>query len=313
MNVACACFTTDLGYMFPSLLSAIQVRKHLDGDKCDVVIILFTQGEPFDDIFSAVCRQNGIILITVNMKELQGYTTMYARLFLDTLLPSAYSRILYIDGDVQITSSLNSLIQSDLPADRFSAVADPMCVTADQPIPEADTIKAYFNSLGVQSTPATPYFNSGVLLINRSSWAKICEDALQFLKENPKLCLFQDQSALNFAGHKKMLPMSFHWNFPIFFRNCGVENQIHPAIYHFMSNPKPWNGVFPPWTKRFFTPYVELVRAYPALAAYSNPLPFKNALKYSAQQRFKQVQETFSWRLSGRRDGILSYHAAARF
>jgi lipopolysaccharide biosynthesis glycosyltransferase len=311
MNDACACFTTDLGYMFPSLLSAIQARKHLDADKCDVVIILFTRGEVVDDVFNAACRQKGIVLITADLGELQGHTTMYARLFLNKLLPPAYTRILYIDGDVQITASLNPLIQADLPEDRFSAVADPMCVTADQAIPEAEAVKAYFRSLNVQNTLATPYFNSGVLLINRASWAEICDDALTFLNEHPELCRFQDQSALNFAGHQKMTPMSFQWNFPIFFRNCGVERRIRPAIYHFMSKPKPWNGVFPPWNKHFFMPYVELLREYPALAAHSKPMPLKSLVKYAAQQRVKQVQETFSWRLSGRRRGILAYHEAA--
>jgi lipopolysaccharide biosynthesis glycosyltransferase len=313
MNRACACFTTDLGYMFPSLLSAIQARQNLDARTTDVVIILFRAAETNDDLFIEICRQKQIILITSDLDVLQSHTAVYARLFLDALLPEAYSRILYIDGDVQINAGLNELIQTELPGDSFSAVADPMCIVADQAGSEGRQITAYFDRLGVRNSPSTPYFNSGVLLVNRSSWAKISQDAINFLNEKPENCLFQDQSALNFAGHKKLIPMSFRWNFPIFFRNCAVEARIYPAIYHFMSKPKPWNGIFPPWNRSFYEPYVQLSREFPALAAYSPPMSLKTHIKYSLQQRVKKLQETISWRLSDRRQAILSYHEAGKF
>jgi len=310
MNSACACFTTDLGYMFPSLLAAIQARQLLDADIADVVIILFTQER--QDLFSTICRQKGIVLITANPASLQSHTAMYARLFLDELLPAQYSRILYIDGDVQIKASLNGLIQTELPEEAFCAVADPMCISADRGDDRAREIQAYFASLGVENSVAKPYFNSGVLLVNRASWAEISREALKFLTEKPELCRFQDQSALNFAGHARMRPMSFRWNFPIFFRNCGVEANIQPAIYHFMSKPKPWNGVFPPWNASFFEPYARLLGEYPGLAAYAPAMPVRLRVKYFLQQRVKKLQETASWRFSSRREGVLRYYEAAR-
>ena len=118
MNRICACFITDLGYMFPSLLSAIQARQNL-AKIADVVIILFTKDGKVDDLFHEICRQKEIILITANLAVLQSHAPMFARLFLDTLLPEVYSRILYIDGDVQITACLNDLVQSQFPDDAF--------------------------------------------------------------------------------------------------------------------------------------------------------------------------------------------------
>ena len=312
MNRICACFITDLGYMFPSLLSAIQARQNL-AKIADVVIILFTKDGKADDLFHEICQQKEIILITANLAVLQSHTPMFARLFLDTLLPEVYSRILYIDGDVQITACLNDLVQSQFPDDAFLAVADPMAIVADEANAEAKQIAVYFETLGVKNSPATPYFNSGILLVNRASWAEICHDALKFLDEHPEYCLFQDQSALNFAGHKKLIPISFRWNFPIFFRNCGVEERINPAIYHFMSKPKPWNGVFPPWNKSFFDPYVQLSHEFPGLAVYSPPMSLRTYIKYSVQQRVKKLQETISWRFSSRRQRILAYDEASKF
>ena len=213
MKRICACFITDLGYMFPSLLSAIQARQNLDADIADVVIILFTKDGQVDDLFHEICRQKAIILIAADLSVLQSHTPMFARLFLDTLLPEVYSRILYIDGDVQVTACLNDLVQSQFPDDAFLAVADPMAIVADEANPEAKQIAMYFDRLGVKNSPATPYFNSGVLLVNRISWTEICHDALKFLDEHPEYCLFQDQSALNFAGHQEINPDVFSLEF----------------------------------------------------------------------------------------------------
>jgi lipopolysaccharide biosynthesis glycosyltransferase len=131
------------------------------------------------------------------------------------------------------------------------------------------------------------------------------------LRDKPEFCLWQDQSALNFAGHAKFEPMSFKWNFPIFFRNCGVESEIAPGVYHFMSKPKPWHGNFRPWNASFCAPYARLIREYPALAGQVTALPLQKRIKYFALQNFKWLQETFVWRLSTRRKAILEFNRAA--
>jgi lipopolysaccharide biosynthesis glycosyltransferase len=308
----CVCFTTDIGYLFPTLLSAIQAKRFLRSEVADVVVILFGAKEDasaYDDI----CRSENINLILADNAVLQGNSAMYARLFLDRLLPQHYTRLLYIDGDVQITQPLNELIQADLGSSAFSAVADPMAVFSHRrDTAKSAEIDAYFAGLGVNSTLELPYFNSGILLIDREAWREVSVDALMFIQKSPELCRFQDQSALNFAGHRKFTPMSFKWNFPIFFMNCGVEGQIQPGIYHFMSKPKPWNGNFAPWNAKFVTPYVELQSKYPALRSLVRPMPARVRGKYLLQQNFKRIQETFSWRYSNLRSGILEFDSAAK-
>jgi lipopolysaccharide biosynthesis glycosyltransferase len=310
MNTRCVCFTTDLGYLFPTLLSAIQAREALDST-ADVVVILFNSGAAVEEVFGQVCAAKNIEFLTRPLDVLEDFSAMYARLFLCELLPSHYAHILYIDGDVQIRDSLNPLM-SWRPAgpETFCAVADPMAVALHNDAERQD-IRAYFESLGVESSPRRPYFNSGALRIERSGWADISRDALQLLREKPELCRWQDQSALNFAGKAKFVPMSFRWNFPIFFRNCGVEQSIDPAVYHFMSKPKPWQGNFPPWDNGFVVPYLQLVREYPALAAFRRTMPVKSYMKYLALQNYKRVHELMTWRLSGRRQAILDINEAA--
>jgi lipopolysaccharide biosynthesis glycosyltransferase len=239
---------------------------------------------------------------------------MYARLFLTEILPEKYKRVLYIDGDVQIGESLNELIRAELPDHHaFAAVPDPLSILLHEAKGKFPKVESYFKGLGVENSPTRPYFNSGVLLINRQEWTTIERGALACLTKTPALCLRQDQSALNFAGHRKFTPMSFRWNFPIFFRNCAVEKPIQPRIYHFMSNPKPWHGSFPPWNRRFFAPYERLKSDYPQIGVYSKSMPVQIQMKYFFQQYFKRIQETFTWRLSGRRAAIFEFNAATKF
>ncbi len=308
----CCCFTTDSGYLFPTVLSAIQARKFLDHDIADVVIMLFGADPVALKVFSEICQRNGIRLMVCDPEMLQGYSTMYARLFLSKTLSQKYLRVLYVDGDTQVTRSLNTIMQAELPnGHAFAAVADPMAVLQASKSGDA-AIQSYFDGLGVENSPARPYFNSGVMLIDLAHWAAIERDALACLRDRPELCLFQDQSALNFAGHQNFSSMSFRWNFPIFFRNCGVERTLRPRVYHFMSKPKPWQGVFPPWNRSFAKPYRDLIAQHPETMPFSEPLSLPRHIRYLLQQNIKRLQETVTWRYSRRREFILEFDAAAK-
>ena len=310
----CACFLTDLGYLFPSLLCAVQARKFLDPESTDVIIVLFDSTSQTTELFSNICRQNGIILICADREILGGHSAMYARLFLSQILPEPYQRILYLDGDMQIGDSLNTLIQTELPENcDFAAAPDPMAIQLHESKSDHPNIQRYFDGIGIKNTPERPYLNSGALLINRAPWAGIGRDALDYLAKSPSTCHFQDQSALNFVGHNRFAPMSFRWNFPIFFKNCGVESAIAPHIFHFMSKPKPWDGVFLPWNRSFVDPYTKLIAKYPELQAYLKKMSLSAHAKYLGQQYYKCILETLTWRYSGRRAAILEFEAATKF
>ena len=144
--------------------------------------------------------------------------------------------------------------------------------------------------------------------INRDGWSELCREALSFLKKWPELCHFSDQSALNAvaSGHHK--PLSLRWNFPIFFRNIEIEEDIAPSVYHFMSQPKPWHGSFLPWDITFTRPYTAVLRADPVLAKYVSKLSRINHTRYIVQQWLKRVHERALWNQTRRRR-ILAYEA----
>jgi lipopolysaccharide biosynthesis glycosyltransferase len=310
----CACILTDLGYLFPSLLAGIQARKFLDPKKSDVIIVLFDCPPEKAELLTKICEQSGVTLILASKDVLQGFSSLYGRMFLSDLLPPHYRRVLYLDGDMQITGPLDDFIQTELPSGcDFAAAADPMAIEFAEGKPASLKLKPYFDGLGIKSSPAAPYFNSGTLLLNLEPFKGIARDAIAFSKTSLDKCLFLDQSALNHVGHTRFAPFSNRWNFPIFYRNCGVESAIAPRVYHFMSKPKPWDGNFPPWNSSFVTPYQELLAAHPELGSLLKKFTPKKHAKYLGQQYYKLATETVSWRFSKRRQIILEFNRAAKF
>ncbi len=103
--------------------------------------------------------------------------------------------------------------------------------------------------------------------------------------------------------------MSLRWNFPAFLMNLGLTRTVTPTIYHFMSNPRPWNGVFPPWSEDFVTPYRAMETKYPALAGLRPAFGLRRRARYVLQQRYKQAMEIATWRWTARRRALLDYEA----
>jgi hypothetical protein len=227
---------------------------------------------------------------------------------LDEFVPKQYSQLLYVDGDTQVLESLDELISAHVGPGQFLAATDPIAFKYNEMSDAPKELREYFARLGLKSIKQ--YFNSGVLRINRQGWADIGARAYDFRLRAKKGDLhFWDQDGLNAvaASPEVRLPMSIRFNFPIFLRNCRVEAQLVPAIYHFMSNPKPWNGNFPPWSQWATLPYSSISQKYPKLSRYQAPFSSWKKARYALQQRVKQVDESLTWGLTWRRSEVLSY------
>jgi lipopolysaccharide biosynthesis glycosyltransferase len=313
MRACCIVYTTDEMYLFPTIVSAIQARAHSSVDKADVAIFGFGVDPRTERDFAAICRQEGIKLILVNQEVLEGANAMMARLFLNDFVPSQYTQYLYMDGDVQIVSSLDPLIDADVPSGRFLAVNDPMTFVLAEEHGDGLMFARYMASIGLRPEQSSVYLNTGVLRINRDGWDEIGRRTREICRKAAQPFRFPDQDPLNIAAGDAHMTMSLAWNFPIFMRNARVEAQIRPCIYHFMSNPKPWQGAFAPWPAGAFATYRDAVRRHPSLAAYYKPFPFQKKLRYHLQQRYKQANEIVTWGCSARRDRILLYEQQVTF
>ncbi len=167
------------------------------------------------------------------------------RLLLGELLPPELSRILYLDADTITLSSVASVYASELSGAVVGAVRDaghPWAAVPFGPL---------WRPLGL--SPASAYFNSGVLLIDLNSWraSSVGDKCLDLLRRTN--LHFGDQDALNVILEGQWLELSRRWNlqtadvrgYSLAWAHWrqDVEDAIRdPSVIHFTERNKPWNA-----------------------------------------------------------------------
>lgn len=306
----CVLFTTDSSYLFPTLIGAMQARRHSSPDKADVTIFCVDLEPEADAIFRPICEKEGVGLQSIASATIEGQTAMMARLFLNRFVPPEYTQYLYMDGDIQVHASLDPLIDAEVPPGHFMASNDVMTFLLQDRGRLSRDLRAHMQSLDLTDAEALRYFNSGVLRIAREGWGELGEQAWKYFQHSGTNRRFPDQDALNVVGQHRRLPMPIAWNYPVFLNNARVVEQVQPRVVHFMSSPKPWEGAFAPWTRAECEPYREAIRAYPRLRKYQQGMSLRRRSVYRLQQQVKRCIETVSWGLSARRQRLLDYESS---
>ncbi len=308
----CVCYCTDQSYLFPTLVSALQARAHAAADIADIIIVCFDVDAVTFSIAGSICKKNNIIIFSRSRSDIDGASAMLGRLYLDEILPENYRNILYVDGDTQIKYCLNELLSCPPPKEHFFASADPMVFLLEDDSREGEGVREHFVDIGLTSQKSTLYFNTGVLYFHRSAWAAIAEQARTIIRSQSRMSRFPDQDILNLVGIERVLPMSLSWNFPVFLFNADLEDTIQPKIVHYMSQPKPWEGIFRPWQAVDYEPYPAFVAAYPEISGlWKSSSPLRKA-RYLAQQNYKRFCETRRWGRGPLHTRILDYEARCR-
>lgn len=302
----CVCYTPDQSYLFPTFVSAVQARRHTSRHLADIVIIAFGIDPVAAAVFAEACARADIRFMNRSEADIHGAPAMLARLFLAELLPEHYEYFLYVDGDTQVEASLDDLLTMHLPHGMFRAAADPMTFACDDTDRHGRGIAAHFASLGLSPSEARRYFNTGVIHAERQGWARIGAEAWKLFSGKAG-SRFPDQDVLNLVGLPYCLPMSLAWNFPAYMYNARVASLIGPRIVHYMAQPKPWNGAFPPWNHGGWKAYGEVAARFPETAPYWRRNGRAKWVRYHLQQRYRRVTETFTWALSVKRERILAY------
>src|SRR5450432_126786 len=172
---------------------------------------------------------------------------VYLRLFLTEFLDRSVEKVLYLDCDVVVRGDLEALWQTDLGEAMVAAVPEPSIF--------------YHAGFG----PESPYFNSGVMLIDVARWrsANILPEFVQYARENPRL-EFVDQDILNQTLRGKFKPLDYRWNFfsiypdlpaSAFHMNTAEFEEVRrrPSIIHFVSIYKPWFYRWEPHYKKLYS------------------------------------------------------------
>jgi len=157
---------------------------------------------------------------------------IYARLLLDRLLPKDVERVLYLDSDTFVRVPVEDLLATDLEGKAIGAVLD-----AHRHIHMfRRDLKANRDVFDYNF----PYFNSGVLLIDRTAYAAANLPArAREMQQNGLLKRLQyDQALLNLAFRDNWLPLDYRWNL---INPEPAHEMLEPFILHYTGPRKPWS------------------------------------------------------------------------
>ncbi|MDE2333357.1 MAG: glycosyl transferase family 8 [Rhodospirillales bacterium] len=306
------CLTTDLAYLFPTFACAAWLREQVAPAQADVTIVGIDLGRAALAALAPSCEALAISLLAFPRASIADAPPMFARLFLADILPPHINRILYLDADVQFPGPLAPLLAHRPSPTHFLAARDPMAFVLPGRGRLAARTTAYMASIGLTREEGEHYFNSGVILADREGWAPVGREAWRLFNKSGMATRFGDQDVLNVAGRGRHRPLSLAWNFPVFMRNARLEAVVRPHILHFMSNPKPWLGAFPPWSAAEHGAYATMRDRVTAIAPYfPAPMRLPRWLRSHGQQRIKRIQETVSWGWGERHARIVAYEQSA--
>ncbi|MBE7180463.1 MAG: hypothetical protein INR71_04490 [Terriglobus roseus] len=306
----CLCYTTDINYSLPTLLSAAQARANLSS-RFDVVVVLVDAPRREIADLRQAHEAEGITLTEVSGDAIDNLRIDFARCFLDRLLDPQYRRVVHIDGDTHILGSLDPLLDHDVAAGRVLAVPDPLALLASTSSYTWHFQRKRLAEIGLTPDAARRYANTGLFSARREDLAGIGEACRTLALKRGSRMRFGQQDAFNVVLGSAIDLASFRWNYPAFFSNFCFDHLVEPRVRHFMSNPRPWQGAFLPWGPEGQTPYLDLLRRYPALAHLHSPLSSPRRLRYEIQQQVKRVVEPMFWDTSHLRGRIAEHEVAA--
>jgi lipopolysaccharide biosynthesis glycosyltransferase len=150
---------------------------------------------------------------------------IYARLLIPDLLPDSVERALYIDADCIVVGDLTKLWQMGIGEAAIAGVPD--------------TGARYEQEIGIE-IDAHEYVNSGVLLMNLTTWRRchLTAAAVAFIRQHrPR---FPDQTGINAVCARKIIRIRTEWNV-LLHEIKRPEQWLIPRIVHCTSDMKPWH------------------------------------------------------------------------
>lgn len=166
--------------------------------------------------------------------DYRARTPHYYRLLAPQVLPSAVDRFVYLDCDLIVRGDVHRLAGVGLDGNVAAACQDYLGTMREA--------VANHDELGLAADD--PYFNSGVMVIDRRKWVsgRISEQVLQCTRDNDAHLYAQgqffqyDQYALNVVLHAAITYLNRSWNY-------GSEYLFQDAdIVHFSGHGKPWSA-----------------------------------------------------------------------
>jgi lipopolysaccharide biosynthesis glycosyltransferase len=256
----CAAYAADdqyAKYLGISILSLFKANQ--DFDKIEVFILDCGITKENKERLEAIAREysrliyfksmEGIVTnLELNMGARRISIASYARLFLASIIPEEYDRVLYLDCDTIVCDSI---------ADFWGVNLKGFLVAGVQ-----DTVDGFFlKKIGL--TPEEHYVNAGIILINLAAWRKETLEAqfMEFIRKFQGNVPHHDQGVINgvCVGRKLLVSPRFNATSNIYsfsaktiLRIYGMtgfytqkeldEAKVKPCILHFTTGlvGRPW-------------------------------------------------------------------------
>lgn len=156
----------------------------------------------------------------------------WARVFIDRIIPSSSERVVYLDADTYCRRPIHELFEIDLGGFPLAAVPDPIEPTHESRGSE------YWKA--ASTGPSSSYFNSGVMVVDRSSWVSraVTGKALEMIAQRRVPTRSVDQDILNAVLSDEWVPLPSVWNT----LSSAFEAKDDARIVHFMGDRKPWHA-----------------------------------------------------------------------
>jgi lipopolysaccharide biosynthesis glycosyltransferase len=269
LNIACA---IDDSFAYPlsvMLVSLLENNKHNN-----IKIHLFSVALSNENVtkFENIVSRYGqyFQFYRLNKTDFEGLPVSnrisyaaYYRILMPNNISSDVQKFLYLDADIIIIGDLTPLFEIDL---------DDKILAATNDIAAIDWSMHKKHNIPDQYL----YFNSGVLLINKTNWIQknATHKVLSYIKNNIEICDYHDQDGLNGALYDQRQNLSPIWNLQIgiYFINKEILEKSYelkytlalsePIIIHFNGIEKPWHYVSAHPYRKHFAKYACLVNEF---------------------------------------------------
>ncbi len=230
-----------------------------------------------------------VILVDINPEDFKEYQNerwglAYAyRLKLPSLLPHV-SKVIYLDCDTIVNSSLSSFFYSDLGENSLGMIPD-----------------MWYKKQGARFPQKTrPYCNSGVLLIDLDKWRKrnIERKLYESFLENKEIFDFPDQDILNTVLDNQIKIFDYKYNLQWHAyheieyaeEEAYLEALKNPIIIHYIFE-KPWNNDCRHFFKNLYRKYYDVFLRMSGLSKVLDAAPYNIESFYQQFLKYSHVGE----------------------
>lgn len=197
----------------------------------------------------------------------------YFRIFLGDILPATVDRVIYLDADTIILSSIHDLTQTDIGSAIIAGVPD---------LHETDCL---------MHSGTKRYINSGVLLFDLHRWrqSECTEKCLHYLENPDHRIRYLDQCAVNIALQNDLFILDGDWNNQIHMGK--TQNTIaNDKVLHFVTPNKPWHAWYDHPFAKYYWRYLECTpfRDTPPVQPSNLPQAWSLARKMYNQKKYDE-------------------------